>query len=90
MLDQAAQPALLAQQGLHLAAARLGVPVAATLYVGDSVTDIEAARAAGGLSVAALWDRHVHPDRMREARPDFIARTPAEVWSAYLKAASVS
>jgi phosphoglycolate phosphatase/AHBA synthesis associated protein len=38
-----------------LAARRLGVPVAATAYVGDAARDVEAAQACGALAVAAAW-----------------------------------
>jgi HAD superfamily hydrolase (TIGR01509 family) len=42
-------------EGIVLAARRLGVPVAATAYVGDAARDVEAAQACGALAVAAAW-----------------------------------
>lgn len=48
---------------LWLAASRLGVDPAQCLYVGDDARDVEAARAAGMPSVAALWGyREAHED----------------------------
>ena len=48
---------------LWLAASHLGVPPEACLYVGDDARDIEAAKAAGMPSVAALWGyREAHED----------------------------
>ena len=56
---------------LLMAADRLDVPVAQTLYLGDSPYDMEAARAAGSLAVAALWgmfsrERLLAADAQRE------------------------
>lgn len=52
-----------APEPLWLAAAQLGIAPEACLYVGDDARDIEAARAAGMPSVAALWGyREAHED----------------------------
>ena len=52
-----------APEPLWLAASRLGVAPEACLYVGDDARDIEAARAAGMPSVAALWGyREAHEE----------------------------
>lgn len=52
-----------APEPLLLAASRLGVDPAQCLYVGDDARDVEAARAAGMPSVAALWGyREAHED----------------------------
>jgi phosphoglycolate phosphatase len=52
-----------APEPLWLAASQLGVPPEACLYVGDDARDIEAAKAAGMPSVAALWGyREAHED----------------------------
>lgn len=52
-----------APEPLWLAASQLGVAPASCLYVGDDARDIEAARAAGMASVAALWGyREAHED----------------------------
>jgi phosphoglycolate phosphatase len=45
---------------LLLAAERLGVDPAQCVYIGDAVRDIEAGRAAGMRTVAALWG-YIHP-----------------------------
>jgi len=52
-----------APEPLWLAASQLGVPPEACLYVGDDARDIEAAKAAGMPSAAALWGyREAHED----------------------------
>jgi len=52
-----------APEPLWLAASQLGVPPEACLYVGDDARDVEAAKAAGMPSVAALWGyREAHED----------------------------
>ena len=52
-----------APEPLLLAASTLGVEPAHCLYVGDDARDIEAARAAGMPSVAALWGyREAHEE----------------------------
>ncbi|MCZ8063755.1 phosphoglycolate phosphatase [Silanimonas sp.] len=52
-----------APEPLWLAASQLGVPPDACLYVGDDARDVEAAKAAGMPSVAALWGyREAHED----------------------------
>jgi HAD superfamily hydrolase (TIGR01509 family) len=70
-----------APDGLLLAAERMGLEPANTLYVGDSLIDVQAAHAAGGVAVAALWDQHVKPEEMKQERPAFMAQTPADVWT---------
>lgn len=55
-------------EGLRLALERLGAPPAGALYVGDTLGDVRAARAAGMIAGAALW-----PKRKTE-RGDFAAR----------------
>lgn len=53
--------------GLELAVGRMGVDPAAAAYVGDTRSDMQAARAAGLRPVAALWARDPE-DRARHAR----------------------
>ena len=53
---------------------RLGKPSHAAAYVGDSQHDLVAARAAGVLSVAALWGPSPRADLERE-RPDVMAES---------------
>ena len=52
--DEVARPKP-APDGLVLAGQRLGVPVGATVYVGDAEVDLGCARAAGTLGVHAGW-----------------------------------
>jgi HAD superfamily hydrolase (TIGR01509 family) len=47
--------------GLHLAAAAIGVEVAALAYVGDSPTDAAAAHDAGSLALGARWGHLFEP-----------------------------
>jgi len=63
-----------------LAAERLGLAPAETIYVGDSTMDMEAARAAGSFAVAALWDALADVAAMKAAGAQFLAETPADVW----------
>jgi pyrophosphatase PpaX len=62
---------------LH-AMARLGVSPADTWYVGDSVHDIAAGRAAGVTTIAALWGPFPRAD-LEAAGPDVLVETPGEV-----------
>ncbi|HSH44857.1 MAG TPA: HAD-IA family hydrolase [Longimicrobiales bacterium] len=69
--------------GLVQALEALEVPPDEAIYVGDTVTDVQAARAAGLRPVAALWarkpeDRADYADRVRDAGAT-IAETPEEV-----------
>lgn len=61
--------------GLVAVANRLNVPPEQTVYVGDAHTDIEAARAAGMLPVAAGWGHLYQADNGYE----HIALTPLDV-----------
>jgi pyrophosphatase PpaX len=63
---------------LLAAAGRSGVAPAETAYVGDSVHDIVAGRAAGMLTVAALWGPFPRAE-LDAAGPSLVAATPAEV-----------
>jgi phosphoglycolate phosphatase len=64
---------------LFLAAQMLEVAPQDCLYVGDDERDIQAARNAGMVSVAALWGyREAHEDP-RDWRPDRSAETPREL-----------
>ncbi len=46
--------------GLLLAAERLGVEPGRAVYVGDSLSDLEAARRAGMASIGVLWSKKPH------------------------------
>lgn len=54
---------------LLLAAERMGVEINRCLYVGDSPHDINAGRAAGAVTVAALWGPF--RERVQESGPDY-------------------
>jgi len=50
-----------AGDGLVLAASKLGTPASGVAYIGDAPNDLRAARAVGGLSVAAAWGHQYDP-----------------------------
>ncbi len=64
----------------------LGVSPVEALMVGDSTSDIRAARDAGTLVCAAAWDRHAEPDVLAAAGPDLLCRTVAELRDALFTA----
>ncbi len=59
-------------------AARLNVPLSDVVYVGDSIHDIAAGRAAGIRTIAAGWGPFRHSDLLA-AGPDALAASPADV-----------
>nr|WP_225583436.1 phosphoglycolate phosphatase [Pseudoxanthomonas sp. PXM02] len=64
---------------LQVAAERIGIAIADCVYVGDDERDIQASRAAGMPSIAALWGyRQAHEDPA-EWGADVIAERPAEL-----------
>ena len=63
---------------LVLAARRAGVTPESCAYVGDSIHDVAAGRAAGMLTIAALWGPFPHAD-LEAAGPDALAAAPADV-----------
>ena len=62
---------------LLLALARLGVPAADAVYVGDSPFDMTAARAGGLYAIGVTWGR-VH-ERALLAHADLVVDSPAEL-----------
>jgi pyrophosphatase PpaX len=56
----------------------LGADPATTVYVGDSVHDMESGRAAGVRTAAALWGPFgkVH---LEQSRPDYWLETPGDL-----------
>lgn len=64
--------------GAFEAAARLGLEPAGVVYVGDTPTDMETARAAGMLAVGATWGFRDETE-LRDAGADAIVHHPAEV-----------
>jgi pyrophosphatase PpaX len=65
---------------LLLAARRAGVRADRCAYVGDSVHDIAAGRAARMFTVAALWGPFARAD-LEAAGPDALAGSPSDVLS---------
>ena len=59
-------------------AQRLGVAHERTIYVGDSVHDVAAGRAAGMRTIAAAWGPFPRVD-LDAAGPDHVADTPHDV-----------
>ena len=71
-------------EGLRLALDRLGVDAADTIYVGDALSDVEAAQAANVIGVGALWSRPASTratlaDRMRAAGALAILDQPQDI-----------
>jgi pyrophosphatase PpaX len=56
----------------------LGVEPGATVFVGDSLHDLESGRAAGVRTAAALWGPFSRTD-LAPGRPDFWLETPADL-----------
>lgn len=63
---------------LLLCAEKMGVDIGRCLYVGDSPYDLQAANAAGAISVAALWGMY-EPLVLRRESPRYEARDIREV-----------
>lgn len=63
---------------LLLAASRAGVDPANAVYVGDSIHDVAAGRAAGMRTIAALWGPF-DPQMLCAAGPDAVAPTPRDL-----------
>jgi AHBA synthesis associated protein len=57
---------------------RAGIPATAAMMIGDAVTDLRSAQAAGVAAVAAIWGEG-DEEQLRAAEPDFVLRQPAEV-----------
>ena len=66
-------------EGILLALDQLDVPPERALMVGDTVSDMEAARAAGCWSCLATWGIPDGPDRASRASPDLVAESPQEI-----------
>lgn len=60
------------------AAAALGIDVRGTLFVGDSVHDMECGRAAGALTAAALWGPIARKE-LEPAAPDYWLERPEQL-----------
>ena len=66
-------------EGVLRALEYLGIAPERGLMVGDSVADIEAAKAAGCWSCLATWGVPDGADRARRANADLVAETPEDV-----------
>ena len=64
---------------LQVAAGRIDVPAGACVYVGDDERDIQAARAAGMPSIAALWGYRQDHENPVEWGADVLLDSPAEL-----------
>lgn len=60
------------------AAGELGIESAECAFAGDNPLDIQAGKAAGMVSIAAAW-HPVYEQALRDAQPDFLAETPADI-----------
>ena len=58
-------------EGIGKVMRELGADPASTIMVGDSVSDIKAAREAGVAVASVLWDAHA-PEKVLELHPDFV------------------
>jgi AHBA synthesis associated protein len=76
--DEVARPKPAPDIVLH-ALGLLGVAPEEAVMVGDAVTDLESARSAGVLAVAALWGGEGDPAVLLDAKPDVVAATPGEL-----------
>ncbi|KAB7764890.1 phosphoglycolate phosphatase [Xanthomonas maliensis] len=65
---------------LLVAAERLGVTPSQCAYVGDDERDIQAARAAGMPSIAALWGYRLHDDDPLSWQADCVLQQPQALW----------
>ncbi|MBI2519747.1 MAG: HAD family hydrolase [Bdellovibrio sp.] len=72
-----------APDGILLAASRLKLDASNTYYVGDSTMDLQAAKAAGAKSVAALWDPLVDIEDMNRENPTHQFSRPIELLSIF-------
>jgi HAD superfamily hydrolase (TIGR01509 family) len=80
-----------APEGLLAAAGAMGVDPGGVVYVGDSLVDLGAGRAAGMRTAAVLWpktgegeaERFVN--RIRELSPDWVFAQPAELTRAFVR-----
>lgn len=77
-----------APDGILIAAECMKLDPALTYYVGDSVIDIQAAKAAGAKGVAALWDPLAKAEAMKEEQPYFMAKTPHDLLALFQRPSS--
>ena len=68
-----------APDGILLASSQLGLAPEDTYYVGDSVMDMQAAKAANSKSIAAVWDKWSKIEEMKQTNPHAWANHPLEI-----------
>ncbi|MEU9189427.1 HAD family hydrolase [Streptomyces sp. NPDC048484] len=73
-----------APDGLRLALSRLDVTPERTVFVGDSPSDMTAARAAGVVALGAVWGWHP-PAALRAAGADHLLPEPASIGPSLLR-----
>lgn len=65
--------------GIFLALQRMALRPQESIYVGDSVVDIQASHSAGSKSVAALWDQLVCAEDLAAQKPTHSIQHPKEI-----------
>lgn len=68
-------------EGILLGAKALGLAPEKIFYIGDSVMDMKAARRAGAIPIAALWDNWAHIEEMKREEPVLLAHHPSDIIS---------
>lgn len=68
-------------EGILLGAKNLGLAPEKIYYIGDSVMDMKAARSAGAIPIAALWDKWAHIEEMKREEPVLLAHRPSDIIS---------
>ncbi|HET9238677.1 MAG TPA: HAD family hydrolase [Oligoflexus sp.] len=72
-------------EGLFKALQLLGLKDGSqSFYIGDSLTDMQAAHAAGMKPIAALWDSKVAREKLLNAQPYALAEHPDDVWTTFM------
>lgn len=74
-----------APEGLLKISKHLGLHPSEMLFIGDSPLDIRAARYAGSVGIAALWDGLARRDELEPHQPDHFAKDPREIWEIWLQ-----
>ena len=66
-------------EGILMALERIGVQPENALMIGDTVTDIQAAKAAGCWSCLATWGVPDGASRAERSNPDMVVDTPGDL-----------
>jgi HAD superfamily hydrolase (TIGR01509 family) len=66
-------------EGLKLALSRMKLTPTDALFVGDMAVDMQAARAAGAPSAAALWDVTARREQLAQHQPHYWVNSPREL-----------